>query len=212
MTTLYIAPGSCSFASHIVVQELKLNVQVEKVPLRHPDSLINRVSPFGKVPALVTDQGTLITENTALLPVLADLDSTQRLIAKAGSDERAQIQSWLGFLSSEIHAGSFRIVNRAAEFTPDEDAQKSIRQYGSKKLKDNFKVIEKHLANKTFLVGERLTVADIYLGIFLNWYARIDAEFKDLPNLQRAYQLFLALPSVQAAQDAEAALSLGATA
>lgn len=212
MTKLYIAPGSCSFASHIVVRELQLDVDVIKVPLRHPDSLIHRVSPFGKVPALLTDQGVLITENTAVLPYLADLDSTQRLIASAGTPERAQIQSWLGFLSSEVHAGSFRIVNRAAELSPDEHVQQGIRQYGLKKLKNNFQVIENHLLNRTFLVDERLTVADIYLGVFLSWYARLDPAFDGLPNLQRAYRLFLALVSVQAAQDAETRLTAGVTA
>lgn len=205
MTTLYVSQGACSFAAHVTVKELNLDVDVVNVPLRTAESPIYSISPFGKVPAVVSDNDTLITENSAVLPFLADLDRNQRLIAKFGTDERAQIQAWLGFLSAEVHAGSFRIVNRAAEIHSDSEIQKTIRQYGLTKLKANLNVVEQHLADKPFLVAERLTVADLYLGVFLTWYARIDAEFNDFPRLQKAHQYFLNLPSVQAAKAAETA-------
>lgn len=98
MSVLYIAPGTCAQAAHILVRELQLPIHIEKVALRTPDSPIHRVNPLGRVPALQLDDGTLITENTALLPYLADLSPDAGLLAAAGTTERAQIQSWIGYL------------------------------------------------------------------------------------------------------------------
>lgn len=45
MSTLYIAPGACSLASHIVVRELDLPLHIEAVALRTSDSPIHRLLP-----------------------------------------------------------------------------------------------------------------------------------------------------------------------
>ncbi|MOA02853.1 Glutathione S-transferase GST-6.0 [compost metagenome] len=55
MSVLYIAPGTCAQAAHILVRELQLPIGIEKVPLRTPDSPIHRVNPLGRVPALHLD-------------------------------------------------------------------------------------------------------------------------------------------------------------
>jgi len=199
MTNLYVSSGACSFAAHVTVKELNLPIQVVRVPLRNPDSLIYQISPFGKVPALLTDTKVLITENSSVLTFLADLDPTQRLIAPAGTERRALIQSWLGFLSSEVHSGSFRLINRAAEISLDKNAQEDIRQYGKQNLVNNLEIIERHLNGKDYLVGDELSVADLYLGVFLGWYERIDSEFKNLPTLLKARERFRNLPSVKEA-------------
>ncbi|WP_348945229.1 glutathione S-transferase N-terminal domain-containing protein [Chitinibacter sp. FCG-7] len=95
-TKLFIAPGACSFGTHIVARELKLPVEIVKVPLRTPESPIHQVNPLGRVPAVQLADGQVITENSAILPFLADLAPGTPLFAPAGSPERAKIQSWIG--------------------------------------------------------------------------------------------------------------------
>lgn len=90
MSVLYVAQGACSLAAHSLVHELQLPIPVEVVALRSPDSPIHRINPLGRVPALQLDDDTLITENSAILPYLADLAPQAGLFAVAGSAERGR--------------------------------------------------------------------------------------------------------------------------
>ncbi len=71
------------------------------------------------MPALVIDDGTVITENTVVLPYLADLKPQGGLFAPLGSEERSKIQSWIGYLAFDVHAGCFRPIFRPDRYSAD---------------------------------------------------------------------------------------------
>ncbi|MFJ5282365.1 glutathione S-transferase C-terminal domain-containing protein [Pseudomonas sp. NPDC088429] len=195
MTTLFIFPGACSFAAHVVIHELQLPINVERVTLGDPNSPYRQINPTGRVPALLLDNQTLLTENTAILPYLADLKPGTELFAPAGSVERAQIQGWLGYVATEIHVGAFRPINRPERYSADESAFPGIRQRALEQLSNALKPIEARLAQTEYLVGDRFTVADAYLGVFLGWSARVGV-LNDFPALQAALGRFRARESV----------------
>ena len=73
MLTLYYAPGACSLAAHIVLEEGGEKYEARRVDLskgeqRTPEYL--KIHPLGRVPALLLDNGEPLTENTAILPYL----------------------------------------------------------------------------------------------------------------------------------------------
>lgn len=195
MTTLFIFPGACSFAAHVVIHELQLPIKVERVTLGDPNSPYRQINPTGRVPALLLDNQTLLTENTAILPYLADLKPGTELFAPAGSVERAQIQGWLGYVATEVHVGAFRPINRPERYSADEAAFPGIRQRALEQLTNALKPIEARLAQTEYLVGDRFTVADAYLGVFLGWSARVGV-LDDFPTLQAALGRFRARESV----------------
>lgn len=205
MTTLYIAPGACSLGTQVVVRELQLPIDIVKVPLRQADSPIHRINPLGRVPALQLDNGTVITENTAILPYLADLKPEAGLIPAAGTVERALVQSWLGFGSAEIHAGAFRIVNRGGSWVSDEGAQQELKDFGKSQLRKSFMHVNNALQNNTWITGDNFTIADAYLGVFVRWLAKFGNEFDDLQQLRRFRDAYEARPSVIAALEFESA-------
>lgn len=61
----------------------------------------------------------MLTENSAILPILADLAPGSTLFAPAGSAEQAQIQGWLGYLAAEVHTASFLPLNRPDRHSAD---------------------------------------------------------------------------------------------
>ena len=195
MTTLFIFPGACSFAAHVVIHELQLPISVERVTLGDPNSPYRQINPTGRVPALLLDNQTLLTENTAILPYLADLKPGTELFAPAGSVERAQIQGWLGYVATEVHVGAFRPINRPERYSADESAFPGIRQRALEQLSNALKPIEARLAQTEYLVGDRFTVADAYLGVFLGWSARVGV-LNDFPALQAALGRFRERESV----------------
>jgi len=206
MPTLYISPGACSLASHIAVHELALPFQVEQVALRTPDSPIHAINPLGRVPALQLDDGTLLTENSAILTYLADQVPGTPLFAPAGSAERGQIQGWLGYLAAEIHTASFRPLNRPERYSADEAAHPGIRAQALQQLYKAFEHIDRHLQGRQWLVGERYTLADAYLGVFANWLLRLGVPFDQLTNVARLRGQWAARPAVQQALRAEGLL------
>ena len=206
MSVLYIAPGTCAQAAHTLVRELELPIEVQSVPLRTPDSPIHRVNPLGRVPALQLADGTLITENSAILPYLADLAPERGLFAPAGSAERAQIQSWLGYLTFEVHAGCFRPLFRPQRYSADEGAHPGIHAQAIEQLHQALAHVDRHLQGREYLVGERYSIADLYLGMFVGWLPRLgSARFADLSNLARVQAAFQARPATRQALDFEAA-------
>lgn len=206
MTVLYIAPGACSLAAHSLIHELDLPIRIEPVALRTPDSPIHAVNPLGRVPALQLDDGSVLTENSALLPYLADLRPEAGLFAPAGSVERAQIQSWIGYLTSEVHVGGFRPLNRPERYSADEGAHPGIRAQAAEQLHQALAHIERHLNGRQWLVDERYSIADAYLGVFAGWLPRLGERFADLAQIARVGAAFRARPAVQKALVAEGLL------
>ena len=83
MLTLYYAPGACSMAPHIVLEETGASYATELVSLakgeQQGDAYL-RVNPRGKVPALRTEAGVL-TENVAILTLSCALVSRRKIAA-----------------------------------------------------------------------------------------------------------------------------------
>ncbi|MEB0206071.1 glutathione S-transferase C-terminal domain-containing protein [Pseudomonas sp. CCC3.1] len=203
MTTLFISPGACSFAAHVVIHELQLPITVERATIHTPDTPYRQINPSGRVPALLLDDKTLVTENTAILPYLADLRPGTSLFAAAGTTERALIQSWIGYLGTEVHVGAFRPINRPERYSTDEAAFPGIRQRGLQQLANALKPLEARLRDESYLVGNRFTLADAYLGVFVGWSARAGSLLRDFPALQGFLERYLARESVVQTRAAE---------
>ena len=199
MSTLYFATGACSLAAHSLVYELDLPIQLEKVTLRTPESPIYAVNPLGRVPALTLDDGTLLTENNALLPYLADLKPEIKLFAPVGSVERAQIQRWIGYLATEVHMGAFRPLRRPERYSDDVNTHPSIQAKARLQLHQALLHVEQHLQGKTWLVAERYTIADLYLSVFAGWLPALGEPFTELTAIHRLRDAVWARPAVQKA-------------
>src|SRR3974390_703957 len=106
---LYYARGSSSLLPHIVLYEAGLpcsGVEVdEHSKVIEGGGDYRKVNPLGYVPALVLDDGTLLTEGPAIVQYVADQVPSKNLAPPSGTVERAKLQAWLNFCSSELHKG-----------------------------------------------------------------------------------------------------------
>ncbi|MGN0920710.1 MAG: glutathione binding-like protein [Cellvibrio sp.] len=204
ITTLYVTAGACSFGTHLVVEEFDLPVEVKHTRLREPDAIIHRINPLGRVPSLLTADGELITENVAVLSWLGDLSKNYSAFATPHTLERAQIQSWLAFFSSEVHAGAFRLLNRAKTWSTEPVAQQEFARIGRAQLSIAFAHIDQALVGKRWLVGDRFTIADAYLGVFLSWALRDPELLKGFSQLAQFIERYNALESVRVVRAREA--------
>ena len=204
MPKLYVAPGTYSIGAHVALKALGIAHEIVKVTLYRPDTAVRQVNPLGRVPTLELDDGTVITENGAILPYLASLNPAANLGAPQGSLELARIQEWIGFLNSDVQA-AFRTYGRPQVFHDDEKVQAEIKRKGLERLNLILDTLEGWLPENGWVVGNRFTIADAYLGAFARQVVKVGLTWYRWPKLQAFYQSYEAHPAVQAADAAEAA-------
>jgi glutathione S-transferase len=199
---LYYAPGACSLAPHIVAREAGLSPDLEKVDLANRTTASGRsfleVNPKGYVPALQVQDGTVMTEVSALIQYLAEQAPQAGLIPAVGTPERYKVLEWIGFISTEIHKGFGPLWNPT---TPD-----AVKQATKEKLFQRFAYLDQQLDGRSYLTGERFTVADAYLFVVVNWTNFHGLSLGDYPNLAAFMERVAARPKVQEALQAEGLL------
>jgi glutathione S-transferase len=117
MLTLFYAPGACSMAAHIVLEESGEKYQPQRMDLSKGEQKTAeylKIHPLGRVPALKLDDGSPLTENTAILPYLG------KRFGLWPSDliKEAQALSVIGFFASSVHPAHAHI-GRPERYTED---------------------------------------------------------------------------------------------
>lgn len=197
---LYYAPDTCSLSPHIVLRELAIEFELVKVDNRSKLTADGRdfltINPKGYVAALELNDGKILTEGPAILQYLADLKPERGLAPRADSWERVRLQEWLNFITSEIHAGSAPLFNRAL---PEE-----VKTIFREKLFRRFDFLQETLSTSAYLTGASFSVADAYLFTVLGWARFFGIELSPWPALLEYREKISARPAVQAALVAEA--------
>ena len=190
---LYYSPGACSLSPHIVLNEAGLPFEKIKADTKTkvlPDGSDYRsVNPLGYVPLLELDDGTRITEGPAIVQYIADQVPAKKLAPPNGTMERVKLQTWLNFVTSELHKGFSPLFNPSM---PDE-AKKIFRE----RLGTRFAYLDKHLASNDYLMGKDFSVADAYAFVVSNWAGRVDVDLSSYANVLAWRKRVGARPAVQ---------------
>jgi glutathione S-transferase len=171
MLKLFYAPGACSLAPHIVLEEIGGTHEFERVNLREgaqrgPAYLA--INPKGRVPALATHRGVL-TENPAILAFLAQSFPEAGLAPLDDAFMFARMQAFNLFLCSTVHV-AFAHAFRPERYADGEASAQAMRAKAPKALANAFALIENSLADgRPYVLGEAYSVADSYLLVFSRW-------------------------------------------
>jgi glutathione S-transferase len=185
---LYLAPSACSLADHIALHEAGLTFDRVRVDLRAKQTEdggdFTEVNPKGYVPALVLDDGQLLTENVAILYWAAERAPE---LAPAGELGRTRLIEMLAFIATELHKPFIR------SFFPASEAEK---QAAEEVIGGRLGFLAERLRGE-YLFGSRFSAADAYLYVMLRW-ARM--QKLDLPEPLAAFaDRVEARPAVQLA-------------
>jgi glutathione S-transferase len=201
---LYYSPGACSLSPHIVLREAGLPFDLVKVDTKTKKTEqgedFSAINPKGYVPTLQLDNGQRLTEGPAIVQYLADQVPEKKLAPANGTLERARLQEWLNFITSELHKGFSPLFMPT---TPED--YKSIAQQA---LIRRLTFVDQSLssAKKPFLLGDTFTVADAYLFTVANWAGFIGLDVKSLTALAEFQGRVRERPAVAAALRAEGLL------
>lgn len=205
MYQLFFSPGACSLAAHIALHESGLPFELRRLKFKESEQRSAEylaINPKGRVPALVTPQGT-ITETPAILFYIAQMAPEKQLAPLNDPFELARLQSFNSFIASTVHvahAHGPRGSRWASEPTSLEDMRRKVPQT----MRENFQIIEDGLAGE-FVMGERFTIADPYLFVMSSWLKGDGVEIAEFPKVEAHYRRMQARPAFQRALEAEAA-------
>lgn len=197
---LYYTPGVCSLAPHIVARELGLDFTPMRVDSGKKIVVENgadywAINPKGYVPALELDNGEVLTEGTAILQYLADLKPEAKLAPPNGSFERYRLLEMLGYLNSELHKTYSPLFN--PQTLPETRTERLAY------LTKRYRLVERWLTDKPFLLGDQFTVADAYLFAITNWAKGVKLDLSEFPHVLAFQARVAERPAVQAAMAAE---------
>jgi glutathione S-transferase len=202
---LFYSPGACSLSPHIVALEAGIPLQLEKVDLKAKRTEGSedfwQVNPKGYVPALLLDNGELLTEGSAIVQYLADLKPESGLAPANGTLPRYRLQESLGYINSEIHK------TYSPLFRPDTPLE--VKQERKDYLRKRYAPFDAVLARQDWLLGDHFTAADAYLFTVTNWAGHVDLDLSEFPALQAFQQRVAARPHVQAAMLTEGLIKAG---
>ncbi|KAF5866216.1 hypothetical protein ETB97_000180 [Aspergillus alliaceus] len=156
-----------------------------------------KLSPLGKVPAFEGANGYALSEAIAIAVYVTSQNEKTTLLGKTKQDY-ASILRWLSFANSEV------LPRFGAWYRPllgsDAYNKKNVEDASKAALK-NIAVLEKHLTANTFLVGERITLADIFAAALLTraFATVLDKKFRsENPAVTRWYQTIINQPYFKA--------------
>ena len=197
MLTLYYAPGACSMASHITLEECGVPYEAKMLAMAKQEQRSEtylKVNPRGKVPALDV-AGTVLTENLAILTYLALTNPDKKLLPD-DPFQRAKCLSHMAYLSNTVHPAFTHFV-RPERFTEDANATAATKAMGKKTFWGLLGEIDGLLAGKEWVMGSQFTVADPYTLVFYGWGGRAELPMGDLKNYTAFKDRMLKRPAVR---------------
>jgi glutathione S-transferase len=164
---LWISPGACSLAPHIVIREAEIEFQTVVINAKagFPQEY-RHVNPKGKVPIFQLGDET-ITEVPAIMTAISQLSPNKHLLGKTNL-EIVRTYEWCNWLSGTLHAQAFKSLRRPQQFSDDPQTYAAIKAKGRKTVEESFGYIEENLQG-IHAVGDAFTAVDAYLLVMYRW-------------------------------------------
>jgi len=206
MLKLFWAPHTCALASHIALEEAGANYTLARVDFRaneqrNPPYLA--INPKGRVPALVTDRGTL-TETPAILGFLAQSFPKASLAPLEDPFAFAQVQAFNSYLCSTVHVAHAHRM-RGYRWADDPAAIKAMQRKVPQTVGECFQLIEENMFAGPWVMGNAYTVCDPYLFTLAQWLDGDGVDIARFPKVADHHRRMSERPAVTKAIAAELA-------
>jgi len=197
---LYYSPGACSLGIHVLLEEIGKPYESEKVDLRTPvaERPLSRVNPKSKVPTLVRDDGSILTEYPAIAFWLARTNPQKYLIPE-DIEGQTRVLEATDFCVATMHMQGFSRIFAARRAATEAERDSMIAQ-GRDIATRALVRADGMLAGKPWLVGG-FSIADTALFYCCTWAPPFEVALP--PNVAAHFERMKARPAVRATLQAE---------
>jgi len=184
MIKLFYAPHTCALASHIALEEAGAAYTTVRVDFasngqRQPEYLA--VNPKGRVPALVTDSGTL-TETPAILAFIAQSFPKAGLAPFDDPFAFAQVQAFNSYLCSTVHVAHAHRM-RGNRWADDPAAIAEMKRKVPQSVGAAYDLIEHGMLKGPWVMGDTYWICDPYLFTVSEWLEGDGVDLARLPKV-----------------------------
>lgn len=193
---LFMTPGACSTGIHILLEELELVFEAHIVNLLAGDQYQPEylaINPKASIPTLQTDDGSALTEFSAIAWWLARCYPKARLLPP-DADGEAKVIEILSYVTATVHGQGFARIFTADKFAANRDDFEVVKAQGLAIVRQGFEVLNSQLPGEGYALGD-FSIADAAL-FYVEFWA--DKSAIDLPeNCLAHYRLMCSRPVVK---------------
>ena len=197
---IYANPGSGSACVEAMLAELDQPFERVLVPYTEDgiaDETFLRINPRRQIPAVIFEDCRCLTETMAILMHLADLHPDAGMAPVAGSFERAKLNQWMSFTLANIYEGELRKNYPQRYVAGDPDPTEEAAEIF---VMDNYRILEAACTGPYFF-GDSLTILDVYLWMFVNWFEVFDAFQNECPKILALAETVMQRPKIAPVHD-----------
>ena len=199
---LFYSPGACSVGIHVLLEEIGAPYETELINTRegmqHQPYYLE-ISPKAKVPALMRDDGSVLTEYGAIATWLARTHPAAQLMPADPETEARAIEA-MDYVVATVHMQGFTRIARPTNFCPNEADKEVVQTRGREIYAKGLGLLNAALAEREWIAGP-YSVADSAVFYVSAWSPRAGV---DLPaHLAAHHARMRARPAVQRALAAE---------
>jgi glutathione S-transferase len=202
---LYFLPGACSIGIHALLAEIGRPFEIERAARAGTPEFAayQRINPKGKVPALIRDDGSLLTEFPVVALYLARLHPERGLIPTDVEGE-IRVLEMTEHLVSTVHMQGYTRVRRPEKFTPSSADHAAVQAFGLGVFQAGLDRAERQMAGKDWLF-DRLSIADFAL-FYLERWSTLNGIGLLGPGCRAHHDRLWSRPAIRRALESEAAL------
>jgi glutathione S-transferase len=144
------------------------------------------MNPHGRVP-VIDDNGTVVWESHAILRYLAARHGRGSFWSDDAAT-RSLSDRWMDWAQTSLQPDFLNGVFWGFYRTPDPQKNWPAIETRIKKCARHFELLDRMLVDRVYMLGDRLTLADIPIGTSLYRYFNLDIERPSVPNVERWYR------------------------
>ncbi|MFK0297914.1 glutathione S-transferase family protein [Brevundimonas sp. NPDC090276] len=199
--TIYGAAGSGSVPVEAAMTLIGLDYRVIEAVTWEGEAERDKVAvanPMRQIPALITPAGETITESAAILIWLADAYPQARLGPRLDDPRRAQFLRWMTFIPAAIYS-MFWVRDVPSRLVgEDAAAQEELKRRTAERIAECWRVMDSQITPGRFLLGDELSVLDLYVAVASRWTPRRQRFYAEAPRMAEVMRRVDDLPELQA--------------
>ena len=196
MPKLLYHVGACSLAPHIVLEWI--GAPYEEQPVEYGSAELFAINPSGAVPALIEDDGWILTQAGAILHYLAHKHPQADLAGDISPRGAAELDRWSSFFTGDLHPSFYPVFTPTRYTTSrDEASLDAVREAGRKLVRRQLGILNARLEGRDWILGKR-SVIDAYAFPMLRWARKLLPEgIGGWPNVQALHDRLAEDPAVK---------------
>ncbi|WP_299694371.1 glutathione S-transferase family protein [uncultured Tateyamaria sp.] len=180
---LFAAPGTISVAVAIALEEAGVDYDLHMVDFAsgaQQSDDYRAINPKGRVPALILDDGTVLTETGAILDFVAAHDPR---LMPADPVHAAQARSVMYYLASTMHVNHAHKM-RGHRWADQQASRDDMAAKVPQTMTESATFVEENCIAAPFVLGAHLSIADCYLYVVCTWLPGDGVDLAPFPRIR----------------------------